>query len=1155
MNHTINYNAKKTFGEFITAYFYEKDISKVLETLHDKINWNGVYINEVAIGVKSVRKIIEENMLKRESFNYSLENFVQTNFSKDLVNYSLFIRNKASLSAMLKADDNGNFKIISININNYTKDREKLLINTESIFNEIIQGGVIGAYLDEDYTFYFINKKLLKYLGYENEEEFKRDINSKCANLIHPEDLENYKLSLKKQLETKKTFSSEFRMKRADQTYIYVSEIGTVLEKDDNGKILSSFILDITSRKKAIFDKKFIEKNTEIALKHTNMNYWIYYFKEDKIRFLNTQKDFDYLDQEFNNYPESLFARRIIHPEDSENYKKVIEKIKNGEKDEVNWKSRVLNGEKEYKRRSCRLLAVYNDLGQREYAVGICGPDEEKLEVSKINGTLFNQMGVFSWVYRIKEKEVETVNSDINLFSKDLTKTTVKNVPERFFQLGFVKGNENIQRIKKFFKEINQGKISSKTTVYLYNAQTGKYGWYQGNMTIIEWEKEEPKTAIGSMYDITDTVLVKKRFEEALKLEKKERKYQLESYVPGAYTSCVWNLSKNILHSQVGYNWLIEKLSVEEQTFDNFLKGIGKNLSDENYRDIFIEEYSIKNLFKFFAEGKNNIIFTLPYNSYIGKIWAKTNLFFIKDPTTDDIFLKITNENKTNKIIKDEILNIIVKNEFNYIAHIDKKSDKCFLIANQEEKICSLKDYMIKFCKELEINYIDADDFFKEVYKILKESGIYEKSYTLKNKKVKLISIHILNEKNKEFCILCSDITELTREEKHQKIKLLEAKKIAEKANTLKSDFFTRMSHDMRTPLNSIISFAEFGIRDGRDARDIEYFSQIKESSNYLLGLLNDILNMRRIEMGKIQINPEPVFAEEFIRNVLNIVKPKAESKKIDLKVRLHTDVWKYQKFDKLRVMQIELNILNNAIKYTKDNGKIIWNKWFKYNEKNEPYFHNEIIDNGVGMSQEFLKKVFEPFAQEKNELSHKEPGSGLGLAITKKLIEMIGGKIWCESELGKGTVFYFNLPVKIISKKEYLEYSKEDVVLNEKVDLTNKKILLCEDNEINARIMIKLLENKGVIVTWVDDGYKGVIKAKEENYDLILMDIRMPVMDGLSATKEIRGFDKNIPIVALSANAYEEDIQKSLDAGMNIHLPKPINFNVLYDTLENIIN
>lgn len=204
MNHTVNNNAKKIFEKFINAYFYNENISEVMNTLDEKINWNGMNINEVAVGVKSVKKIIENNIFQRKNYQYNFENFTETKFSEELISYNLFIKNKASLSAMLKADEFGRFKIISININNYTEDREKLLINTESIFNQIIQGGVIGAYLDEDYTFYFINEKLLKYLGYNNEYEFKEDIQGKCTNLIHPEDLENYKISLKKQLETKK---------------------------------------------------------------------------------------------------------------------------------------------------------------------------------------------------------------------------------------------------------------------------------------------------------------------------------------------------------------------------------------------------------------------------------------------------------------------------------------------------------------------------------------------------------------------------------------------------------------------------------------------------------------------------------------------------------------------------------------------------------------------------------------------------------------------------------------------------------------------------------------------------------------------------------------------------------------------------------------
>lgn len=897
-----------------------------------------------------------------------------------------------------------------------------------------------------------------------------------------------------------------------------------------------------------------ILKDTKIALENSKLNYWIYYMKKNEVKFLNIQEEFSHFKRNLKNYPEILFEKKMIHLDDVKDYREAVKKIKFGVQDKIIWKSRLLNKDGKYLWRRYKFLVIYNKNKEREYAIGISEDIENEIKVSKINSTVFDQMGIFSWTYNIREKEITTNNKLEKTHKGEPINKVIKNVPDSLFKKGLVKGSEEIKKVRTFFENIDNGKVYSSSKLYLFNLYTKRYGWYQANMTIIEWEEGKPKKAIGSIYEITHEVLVKRNFEEALKIEKEEKNYQLESYVPGAYTICIWNLSKNKLHSQKGYNWLIKKLSPSEQTFENFLKGIGKSIVEKKHREEFTEKYSIKNLFEMYGEKKNDISFTLAYNSYLGKIWAKSNLYFIKDPTTQDLFLKITNENISNKVIKDQIINTIVKNEFEYIANIDEVLDKCFIISDEDEKVYTTIEYKKRLCNEVEIDEKSSEGFFREIYKKIDKNGVYEKTFTLKNKKVKLITVYILDRINRGYCVLCSDITELTKYEKEQKRKLLEAKKIAEKANSLKSDFFARMSHDMRTPLNSIISFSEFGIIEKRDEKDVEYFNQIKESSEYLLGLLNDILSMRKIESGKIEITPEIICVDEFLENILNIARPKAEAKKINLEIKINTSFCKYQKFDKLRVMQIVLNILSNAIKYTGVNGKVVWNKWFKIDVKNKTYFHNEIEDNGAGMSEEFLKKVFEPFSQEKNEFSNKEPGSGLGLAITKRLIEILGGKIWCKSVLGKGTTFYFDIPIENVTEKEYLEYSKDKNVIDKEIKLTNKRILLCEDNEINAKIIIKLLENKGMVAKWVKNGFEGVEEAKHNYYDIILMDIRMPILDGLEATKKIRKFNNNIPIVALSANAYPEDISKSLQVGMNSHLPKPINFNTFYDTLELVI-
>jgi signal transduction histidine kinase/BarA-like signal transduction histidine kinase len=371
----------------------------------------------------------------------------------------------------------------------------------------------------------------------------------------------------------------------------------------------------------------------------------------------------------------------------------------------------------------------------------------------------------------------------------------------------------------------------------------------------------------------------------------------------------------------------------------------------------------------------------------------------------------------------------------------------------------------------------------------------------------------------------------------------------AQEANAVKSDFLSRMSHDMRTPMSTVIGLSDFGIEESKDENLKGYFKQIRESSEYLLGLLNDILDMQSLEYGSIKLTESKTYISDLINDSMNMIIPLAKNK--DIKVnckKINIDDGQIINIDKLRVSQVINNILSNAIKYTNSGGRVDWTIKLVKKNNGEIFLHNIIKDTGVGISKEFLDKIFEPFSQEKNELTYTEGGSGLGLAICKNLVELMGGEISCKSQLNKGSEFEFKIPIKSGYSERKSETKQE--LLDDLDKLKNKKVLLCEDNEINARILTKVLINKGMLVDWAKNGREGVDKAFKAKYDIILMDIRMPIMDGIEAAIKIREKDENIPIIALSANAYSNDVEKSVKAGMNAHLSKPVNYDDLFSTV-----
>lgn len=381
-------------------------------------------------------------------------------------------------------------------------------------------------------------------------------------------------------------------------------------------------------------------------------------------------------------------------------------------------------------------------------------------------------------------------------------------------------------------------------------------------------------------------------------------------------------------------------------------------------------------------------------------------------------------------------------------------------------------------------------------------------------------------------------------------------------AKNAQSDFLSRMSHDMRTPMNAVIGLAGFGLKESISDTARGYFRQIINSSQYLMGLLNDLLDMHKLESGKTVLIEEAVSTKQLFNDILTIVRPRAEAKNLEFETDFSHHRFRYISADKQRLQQVLINVLNNSVKYTSEGGKILWTVEDMPDSPAQERIVVTVKDNGVGMSLEFQKKLFQPFSQEFNVLSRAEGGSGLGLAIAKNIVALMGGNITCQSAKGIGSTFWITIPVKTLyytdeneesQKQSPVETAMADV--ESKQPLKGKRILVCDDNEINRLIEVKLLNEWGAETEEADNGDVAVRKVHDLGYDLVLMDVRMPVMDGLEAARQIRVFNKALPIIAVSANAYDEDKKKSVEAGMNAHETKPVNPVSLYRSVASLLD
>lgn len=372
-----------------------------------------------------------------------------------------------------------------------------------------------------------------------------------------------------------------------------------------------------------------------------------------------------------------------------------------------------------------------------------------------------------------------------------------------------------------------------------------------------------------------------------------------------------------------------------------------------------------------------------------------------------------------------------------------------------------------------------------------------------------------------------------------------------------KNEFLAKMSHDIRTPLNGIIGMNY--IASTKNPREnIEVANCLKKvdiSAKYLLGILNDILDMSKIESGQIKLSETIFSLEELKESVEPIIYAQLEEKNISYAIDYPKQLNYSYIGDELRIKQILINLLSNAIKFTEE-GSVTFIIRVKVltDEKDKVIF--TVRDTGKGMTEKFMENIFSPFTQEDSNISARYGGSGLGLAITKSFVDLMGGMITVSSEPDKGSEFVVSIPLKRTNKTKKKEVTSESLELSK--NMFEKCVLLCEDNELNAEIATEILKNFGLKVDWAENGKKGVEKFKQSvygEYAMIFMDVRMPEMDGYEATRTIRSLDrldaKEVPICALSANAFTEDIKQSMDSGMNEHLAKPVEIGKLDEVLK----
>ncbi|MEG1528555.1 MAG: response regulator [Clostridia bacterium] len=1038
--------------------------------------------------------------------------------------------------------------------------------------------------------------------------------------------------------------------------------------------------------------------NASLILKYCGIQSWTYFPTDDSAQSGQHAMAELGVSKTWENFPQNMIAMGLIHADSAFDWLNMHKRIRCGEASIVCEIQVIEGGVPIWKK--IQYYTNFDKSGKPISALGIAEDIGAYKNLFENHTLASKQCGVSTWMFDFATKTIYNFNNATHIKAFDNV-TTIRNVPEIFGSSSSLLYQDDVPSLYAMFDKLYAGEKTSSCVGRWRDEGSSTYLWYKISYNTLFDADNKPIRAIGTAINITERVKLEERYAEEVKWRKIHNKDVIGSFR--------MNLTNNTCDDGQGNNPTVLCFQ-DKGTVDGFFELEYKTHLDEKELDEYKSVFNRENLLKVFREGKT----TVSQESYVcfgyeNVLWIKIEVDMFQNPHSDDIEAYIYAIDIDQKKTDSALVNAVVNMDYDYIALIDE-TNKVYTVylktggktplptgfsSNYQQAVEQYAHkYLVEEDIETNIHEMSCDNLFaklecQDIFTTY--CRVKEPDGTISRKKLQFTYLDKLHNK---IILTRTDITSIYDEEQRKNEALKDALIAAQQANMAKSEFLSRMSHEIRTPMNTIIGMSTLASNCVNDPSQVSsYLSKVGLSARFLLSLINDILDMSRIESGKVLIRNENIPFAEFINSINSICNEQATEKGVEYDSIITSCVENTYVGDAMKLQQVLVNIISNAIKFTSSGGKV---QFIIHQEKcgaNQATMKFIVNDTGIGISEEFMPKLFEPFEQARAGTAVS--GTGLGLAICKNLINLMGGSISVNSIEGVGSEFVVEVKLGIVesskqdiqsktsvcldnlkalivdddiiicqhtkdilldmkitaeyvvsgssaikavqskwSNKEFFDIILIDwkmpdmdgiqttreirkivgtdvtiiimtaydwaVIENEakiagvnmllskplfksslasafekiylqketakfivpvEVDFTGKRVLLVEDHLLNIEVAKKLLNAKNMEVEVAENGLIAIETFAQKEvgyYDAILMDIRMPIMDGITATKSIRQMRKadakTIPIIAMTANAFDEDIEKTRSAGMNAHLAKPIEPFLLYQTIQNFI-